>query len=837
MRYVIIFTLALMIPLPSPATEGFRHTLTLADARHLLNRTGFGASPYELLQLAGKTRAEAIDHIINGLGTDTTIAMPEWTNQAAPHHWSRSELSKTERRIFNDQRDQEIATLRLWWVREMLETRSPQSERLILFWHNHFTTAYSAINNQAISVARQHKTIRESASGSFRSFLKKIIRDPAMLNYLDNNNNKKASPNENLARELLELFTLGEGNYTEQDVKNSARSLTGYSSSAMRNMSFRFRAGVHDTSTKVIFGHTGHFNGDDLIDLILQQPQASYYLSGKMWNMLVSHKTPTQHQLDPIADRFRRSDFSIKTLYRAILESDDFWAHKNRATIVRSPAALTIGAIRSTGIVPATWQTLPATLRVLGQDLFDPPNVAGWPGGAAWVTPGKLLSRLEWTHSLASCNDKDCAMKPAAAMQNGMSGSMGMTMKDPASLTPVKAGEPELKILLAAEDFEGPVEYNINILQGENNLWSSGRSTVLGGHDTKRFGRARKDTERPWQTVTFPLNRSLDGVYSIEVEFLNDHARDGGDRNLYVKWVSIDDKLFSASNGIQISSCPPKNPLAAGDLYCQGKVVLANPVAATRSKTPESSNTENTIKASTVYAWHVENPDLSKPASLTFALTDVEFEDRRWQNMKVQFHIDQKGRYKLRLNSHGCWPDCLLKWPQCGWQSADEPASRSLTIKLSQKQNKQCQYNELMPQDQRLIDALWPHALELYQHAGSTDRLRRHNLQGHYKAWQPHINNIARYSISQSDTLSASRLVLTKAAAVQAVIDTDLTRLRPKAAGRSELQWQADLDTLLKKYPTTTLQQLLLPTNAVSTEIANNASLADVLSDLAFQLQ
>ena len=225
-----------------------------------------------------------------------------------------------------------------------------------------------------------------------------------MLNYLDNNNSNKEKPNENFARELMELFSLGEGNYTEQDVKNAARALTGYTIEGTNDQQFMFRYWAHDNSEKSIFGKTGNFNGDDLVDLILTQPAAARFITAKFWYALVSNIKPDRSRLAVHANAFRQSDYDIKTLYKSILLSEDFWNVDNRATIVQSPVALTIGTIRSTGILPSDWQTLPSTLAQMGQQLFDPPNVAGWPGGKAWITPGRLLTRLEWLKSLAAAS-------------------------------------------------------------------------------------------------------------------------------------------------------------------------------------------------------------------------------------------------------------------------------------------------------------------------------------------------------------------------------------------------------------------------------------------------
>lgn len=842
MHYVIFLVIALVTPQLLLAKDSLNSQLSLEDARHLLNRTGFGASPFELNQTIGKTRAEAIDAVIEGFTTTPSQPMPAWTERPAPHHWSRNELSKTNLRKFNDSRDQEMSTLKLWWVKEMLETQSPQTERMILFWHDHFATGYSAINDQAISMARQHKMLRKYATGNFKTMLTAIIRDPAMLNYLNNDNSKKKSPNENLARELFELFTLGEGNYTEADIKNAARALTGYSVSANNNMSFQFKPYNHDQKEKTIFGHTGHFDGDDLIDLILQQPQAASFVPGKMWQMLIGPDAPTELQLKPIADKFLSSGFDIKTLYRALLESDDFWAAENRASLVRSPVSLTIGAIRSSGIVPGTWQTLPTTMRRLGQDLFDPPNVAGWTGGAAWITPGKLLNRLEWLSSVNTCDDSSCMQ--TATMQSSMSltesaadsSANTMTGNQLTNGMTASAGTypPEIKIRLAAEDYEGPVQYNINVINAEEILWSSGPTDVIGGHDTKRFGRAKLETERPWQTVTFPLNNGINEFDAIEVEFLNDHAKNGGDRNLYIKWVALDGKLFNATEGVQNSRCPPQNKVGAGNLYCQGKVRLtqAAPVAAPQATTLPA----DTLKASNVYAWGAENADRPKRSTLTLALIDVEFDGRKWHNLEVKYVKEKNDHYRIRLNNHHCWPDCIDHWPGCSWLAKDNSGRRSLTIDLVPQKNENCQYTDLTASDRKLIDALWRQLPGLYRQASGSKRLKKDARKSKFDTWAPHVARMSAQFQQSPYTTSGSKLLIASPPVEPMDMNDQLTGQPPLAAGRSESEWQSDLDTLLRKLPDLTLQTLLLPTKALNEAATDDSSPASVLTDLAFQL-
>jgi len=269
-----------------------QQSMTLADARHLAGRTGLGASPEELSALMNMSRAEAVRVIVDSVDTHSHIPMPAWVDAPAPHYWTRRFLSPSMKQAFDAERDKEIAQLRRWWVNNMLQTDSPQTERLVLFWHDHFATSYDGVDRRSISMARQNQLFRELGSGSYRSLLKAMIRDPAMLLYLDNQSNRKGRPNENLARELLELFTLGEGNYDEVTVKEAARALTGYGISDTHNMSFQLHGNKRDMEEKTLFGKRAVHDGDALVDLILEQPEAAEHLVKKFWHAFISDAKP-----------------------------------------------------------------------------------------------------------------------------------------------------------------------------------------------------------------------------------------------------------------------------------------------------------------------------------------------------------------------------------------------------------------------------------------------------------------------------------------------------------------------------------------------------------------
>ena len=251
------------------------------------------------------TRSKAVSYIINEIKTESWLPLPKFLDGSNPPYWIVGDLNSEEEQSFRVARDREMNEYRLWWIKEMIETPSPQTERLVLFWHNHFVSSYSAINEQSTSIARQNIMFRELGSGNFKMLTKSVIKDPAMLNYLDNEFSEKGKPNENLSRELMELFVLGEGNYSEKTVREGARALTGYSVNKIRNTSFFFDGWRHDNGVKNIFDRSGDFNGDQFVDILFEQANASEFLTRKFWRNFVSEVIEDEDEIRFIAKRFK----------------------------------------------------------------------------------------------------------------------------------------------------------------------------------------------------------------------------------------------------------------------------------------------------------------------------------------------------------------------------------------------------------------------------------------------------------------------------------------------------------------------------------------------------
>ncbi len=421
----LLISVCLFCSITVSATDAnSEHVVSLDDAIHLLTRTGLGAHPAEVAELTGMTRSHAIETVLQGFSSDANDRMPAWVD-AAPPYMFRPGMLRADRRQFNQDRNLEFQNLRSWWVEEMLTTASPQTERLVLFWHNHFASSYKGLGNLSTGMARQNRLFREHASGSFRSLLHGILQDAVMLRYLDNNTNRKKAPNENLARELFELFTLGEGNYTENDIKEAARALTGHTFVQSHNLAFRVISGQHDAGTKTIFGVTGKFSGHELVELILDQKKTAEFIATKFWRHYINENDINESSIKQWARVFRDSDYDIGALFKELLQSEDFWAASNRHSIVKSPVDLVIGGARSLGDTTRDVKAMIRAMEEQGQSLFNPPNVAGWPGGEAWVTPGRLLKRLQWLRGfgrVAKSGKNDTAEQMLAEnMQTGNS--------------------------------------------------------------------------------------------------------------------------------------------------------------------------------------------------------------------------------------------------------------------------------------------------------------------------------------------------------------------------------------------------------------------------------
>jgi uncharacterized protein (DUF1800 family) len=385
-----LFRLALVV-LPALLAGATARAADLDEARHLVSRTGLGVTPAEIAALRPLPYDQAVAKLIATARTTAATPPPAWTGEPFVLPKLR-EMSEEERKAFRRTVAVRSVELRAWWYREMVATPSPLTEHMTLFWHNHFTSSLQKVRWPQF-IYRQNVLLRREALGNFRTLLHDIARDPAMIVYLDNATNRKGKPNENFARELLELFTLGEGHYTERDIKEAARAFTGWSIDRETG-AFRFYERLHDAGEKTFMGVTGPLDGDDVIDIVLRQPRTAEHIALKMWRELVSD-TPDRDEVAAIAARFRASNYDIKTLVGAVLTTPSFRGAANRGVLIKSPAELLVGTVRLFNTGAADGEMLARAGKRLGQDLMNPPNVKGWPGGEAWITADTLLARQQ----------------------------------------------------------------------------------------------------------------------------------------------------------------------------------------------------------------------------------------------------------------------------------------------------------------------------------------------------------------------------------------------------------------------------------------------------------
>lgn len=360
-------------------------------ARHLATRAGFGATTEEVGRLQAMGLRDAVSEIVEP-GSQNENALAEFATQARTP-LVRKKLQPDEQRRLNQQRrkaDQaQLQKLRAWWLQRMIAAPNALEEKLVLFWHGHFATEYQVVRDSHALYA-QNQLFRRHAF-DYAALLRGIVRDPAMLRYLDNNRNVRGRPNENLAREIMELFSMGAGNYTEEDIREAARALTGYTFDR-DSQTFRFAKSKHDDGEKTIFGNTGDWNGDQVVDMILQRPATSRFVAVKLFAFF-AHDDPPQETIERMAGLIRAHDYKLAPVLSNLFMSDEFFGERAVHRQVKSPIQLVVGTYRALGVRETDFAAAYEAARNMGQDLFQPPNVRGWPGGRDWMNTRHLFAR------------------------------------------------------------------------------------------------------------------------------------------------------------------------------------------------------------------------------------------------------------------------------------------------------------------------------------------------------------------------------------------------------------------------------------------------------------
>jgi uncharacterized protein (DUF1800 family) len=395
-------------------------------AAHLLNRAGFGGPPAEIQKLADLTQDQAISSLLDYENISDATLDPDWAhpnpdevkqlreslkNAATPEE--KRQIQQTANRLTQTR----FLELRGWWLQRMARGTRPFQEKMVLFWHGHFATSSEKVRNPYF-MWRQNELFRRLATSNWELLLNEAGKDPAMLVWLDQAQSRKEHPNENFAREVMELFALGEGHYTEHDVTEGARSLTGWSLD-QDTQKFIYRPRIHDDGQKTFLGRTGDLDGDEVIATIVEQPQAAKFITAKIWNYFAG-QVPDEAMNVALANLLRANGNNFKPFLRVMLQSEEFYSDDIVRNQVKSPVQWLIGSVRMLECdLPPTLVSW-GMLRQLGQDIFAPPNVKGWDGGVTWITTNTLLTRYNDAQSLVMgtlppLHASDLATKPGGA--------------------------------------------------------------------------------------------------------------------------------------------------------------------------------------------------------------------------------------------------------------------------------------------------------------------------------------------------------------------------------------------------------------------------------------
>lgn len=368
-----------------------------AAAAHLLNRAGFAAPPQEIQRYVDLGLERSVEKLLSFESEPEFSAPPDWA-KPDPERFKRlreyrdaTEKTRKElRRMEQREQRERLGELRQWWLARMASGNRPLQEKLTLFWHGHFATSSQKVRDASL-MWKQNDIFRRNAAGNWLTMLEQVSKDPAMLIWLDQAQSRKEHPNENFAREVMELFVLGEGNYTERDIAEAARAFTGWSFER-GSQEFVFRANAHDRGNKMILGQLGPYKGEDVLRIIANQPQAAKFITAKLWKFFVE-ENPPEPVINALAAIFQGSKLEFRPVLKTMFMSAIFYSPGVVRNQVKSPTQWLVSSVRLLERDLPPQQITANAMRTLGQELFAPPNVKGWDGGLAWITTNNLLSR------------------------------------------------------------------------------------------------------------------------------------------------------------------------------------------------------------------------------------------------------------------------------------------------------------------------------------------------------------------------------------------------------------------------------------------------------------
>ncbi|WP_378177428.1 DUF1800 family protein [Aquimarina sp. SS2-1] len=359
-------------------------SLSDKQIQHLYWRTGFGITPSELKSVRKLSKNHIVEMLFSESKDQTALSLDFGELLRDPRN-----LSREERQKIRKLRNQKMLELNILWLQQLTETKQVLREKMTLFFHDHFAVRLRTPR----ACIHLNNVIRKRALGSFGDMLMEVSKSPAMLLFLNNRQNRKNNPNENFAREVMELFTLGRDNgYTEKDIKEAARAFTGWNFS--KNGSFIFRKNQHDFGSKTVLGKTGNLTGEDVIKILLDQKQTARYITEKIYRYFVNEKINAKH-IEDLVLTFYNSNYNLEVLMRKIFMSDWFYESQNIGIKIKSPVELIVGLSKPFKVVYKDPKVLVYLQRTLNQTLFLPPNVAGWPGARSWIDNSTLLLRMK----------------------------------------------------------------------------------------------------------------------------------------------------------------------------------------------------------------------------------------------------------------------------------------------------------------------------------------------------------------------------------------------------------------------------------------------------------
>ncbi len=428
-------------------------------AAHLLNRIGFGGTPQQIESAHGRGLDAILRELVDAREEPDREPPPKW---AHPQNLKEIQMAlqalkadsperKEKMREMQEMQAAQILDLRRWWLNRMTTAQNPLREKMTLFWHGHFATSIQKVNN-CYWMWLQNETLRSNALGNFKSLTRQVSRDPAMMIYLDLQQSRKEHPNENWARELMELFTVGIGHYTEGDIRESARAFTGYRLDNT-TQDFQFAASQHDNTQKTFMNKTGAWDGDDVIDILMEQPACAEFIAGKLWRFFVEDEPP-RNIVSAVASRLRAKEYEIRPVLREIFSSTEFFSQNAMHSHIKSPIEFLVQTTKLLETVLPPPNISQNAMAQMGQLLFAPPNVKGWDGGRSWINASTLLFRYNFAGYLVSGDPP----RPANIPQQKGTGPAAAVSPQPPPAAPPPLRQPINVARIAPPELRGKPE-------------------------------------------------------------------------------------------------------------------------------------------------------------------------------------------------------------------------------------------------------------------------------------------------------------------------------------------------------------------------------------------